>query len=144
MQNSGIYSGRVPSVGCTSWSPEVQTLWAEWKDHLLYVVSAAYQAGSGLGPCGSSDCVTVGGSNKEAAIIIYSGSPDSSQVRVQPPVDAVDTKKDAQNYLEAPNLVPFLSNTGNAAFTKISTASPSADIMYCISDGPTLNVGLCP
>ena len=127
--------GSVP-VDLVTENSEYRFLWNNWKDHFFYVVSQDFTPDTSDGFCGN--CIDYE-AEKMAAIVIYSGSRYSTQLRngmVVAPGDVI-TKNDISSYLEN-NAAAFNTNSGTASYAKPTVN----DIMYCIK--PDLTVIECP
>jgi len=117
---------------------EESIMWENWKDHIFYAVSDAYDPKSdpyvAAPRCGS--CIEVNGV-KYAAVVIYSNSRLAGQTRESTiAATDIDTKNDYRNYIELVN--PNTVGTGN--FTR---SGNSNDILFCITDTDTLGVVPC-
>ena len=105
---------------------EYRKLWENWKDHFFYVVSDDHSPDNAAAACG--DCITVDGTPR-AGLVIFAGSPQPGQVRIEPVAGDADTKFNVANYMENSNGAVFPDSDGDGAY---STAGTN-DIMYCLT-----------
>jgi len=146
----------------TAEADELLALWANWKDHLFYVVSEEYEPQSmdsdtdacldiTESPALIEDrCITINvlyptyppndeslDKSMMAGLIFFSGEPLASlaQSRLAPPIDG-DDKQFRNNYLEDRNVIPY--TTADVGIdTEFSTGPVSNtfnDIAYCINE----------
>jgi len=146
-------NGLITNCDSTIMTPELLTLWQNWKDHLFYAVANAHQpnASTTTPVCDNSDtlsendCLQVN-NNNYAAVVMFSngplpvvGSPAKEQLR--------DNKGDITNYLEGLNAV--VNTDGKGIYQQwnlsddINNPDNINDILYCIRDND-LAVMLCP
>lgn len=159
----GALSGRLPDLvndsdarignlmptvvtGCNpaavpEWTPEMATLWQNWKDHLFYAVAWDFRPDA---PPASActKCLKVNGTGAWAAIVMYSGSrlPALGQVRDEPPMDP-DTRGDIANYLEGRNAGNHPDTAGTGDYQSGPASPAFNDILYCID--ASLGVTAC-
>lgn len=159
----GILSGRVPDVvddsnaqtlnpitnvvtGCNaltvpSWTAEMATLWAHWKDHLFVAVADGFKPDATT-PTACGTCLSVNGAGNYAAVILFSGRRLAAlnQLRDAPPVDT-DTKSTIGNYLEDRNASNHPNLPGNGDYESATASANFNDVLYCID--PAMSVSPC-
>ncbi len=119
--------------------------WYEnWKDHLFYAVSAAYQPRATPNPyvvasCTAANCVQVNGTGtRYAGIVIFAGERLSTQSR-----ETAAQRADPSNYLEGRNAANIELNTGssfppapaaigNENYQTGASSTTFNDVAYCI------------
>jgi len=127
-----IMAGNCPSP----WSALDDEWYQNWKDHLFYAVSGAYApVASRPGVCG--DCLSVNGSGRYAAIIVFSGARISGQQR-----SGVGDRAAISNYLEERNASTHPNASGNANYRSGVATPLFNDILYCIDT--SLQAAPCP
>ncbi len=152
-KSSGSNDFLITNCDSTIMTPELLTLWQNWKDHLFYAVANAHQpnASTTTPVCDNSDilsendCLQVN-NNNYAAVVMFSngplpvvGSPAKEQLR--------DNKGDITNYLEGLNAI--VNTDGKGTYQQwnlsndINNPDNINDILYCIRDSD-LAVMLCP
>jgi hypothetical protein len=115
---------------------EYRVLWENWKDHFFYAVSQDYAPDVTPATCGT--CITVD-STTRAAMVVFSGSRQTGEVRNEPLAGDIDTKFDVRNYIENVNATKFPDLTGNGLYT----TATSNDIMYCLTTASPPAVVTC-
>jgi hypothetical protein len=135
---------------CPIWNPELASLWAHWKDHLFYAVSAAHRPETSREEppvCSAADCFFADGAGPYAAVVIFAGRRLAGQSRDAPPLDS-DQKRLLGNYLEGRNKNTHAAAEGSGHYVSGDPgASPEAesannDVLYCI-EPVTFNVVRC-
>jgi len=117
-----IKAGNCPSP----WTPLDDEWYQNWKDHLFYAVAGAYApAASPPGVCG--DCLSVNGTGRYAAILIFAGARIPGQRR-----SAVGDRASIGNYLEERNAANYPNAGGNADYRSDAPSSLFNDLLYCI------------
>ena len=112
---------------------EYKNLWQNWKDHFFYAVSGAYSPDNVAATCGT--CITTADTTQRAAVVIYSGSRQSGQLR-NGPID-VETKNDIDSYIESGNEAVFPDNAGDGVY-QTGTNLSANEIMFCINTDLTV------
>ncbi|MGI9271355.1 MAG: hypothetical protein ACR2QT_06235 [Woeseiaceae bacterium] len=128
-------------VAVTAWTPQMFSLWRNWKDHFFYAVAESHTPSSAV-PSNCVSCLTVNGAGQYAAIILFANSrlPSLGQLRNSPPIDT-DTKSDPTNYAEAVNASHFPIASGSADFLSQASTNSFNDLLFCVD--PILNVTEC-
>jgi len=114
------------------WTPEMATLWANWKDHLFYAVARDFRPDApATTTC--TTCLRVNGAGAWAAIVMFSGTRLAAlgQVRDEPPVDP-DTRGTIGNYLEGRNATNHPNAAGAGDYQSGPASATFNDILYCI------------
>jgi hypothetical protein len=114
------------------WTPEMQVLWRNWKDHLFYAVAWDFRpAAAPVTTC--TTCLTVNGGGAWAAVVMFSGTrlAGVAQVRDEPPMDT-DTRGTIGNYLEGRNATNHPNTAGSADYQSGAATPAFNDILYCI------------
>ena len=122
------------SVAVPAWNAEMQTRWQQWKDHFFYAVAGSFAPTAAV-PSVCSDCLTVNGAGRYAAILMFGNRrlASAGQVRNAPPLDA-DTRSSPSNYLEAANAAN-VPGTGASFDYDSQPESPTFnDLLFCIDD----------
>lgn len=133
---SGCSAAAVPE-----WTPEMLTLWRNWKDHLFYAVAGSFRPdASPHSACGT--CLTVNGTGAWAAVVMFSSVRLAAlgQVRDEPPADA-DTRSAIGNYLEGRNAAIHPNAGGNGNYQSGAAGATFNDVLFCID--PALSVAAC-
>ena len=162
----GIYSGRLPytvdgsaqtsplnalapppstllaSPFCPGWSTTAAKFWSNWKDHVFYAVAQAFAPNSTVAsdadPCGGGlECLTVDGTPKVAAVLIFAGIKQSGQSRNTNADYSSPDKSAPANYLEGVNLSSIQSNTpGSPPWPRQFSNSAGNDTVMCVMNDP--------
>ena len=159
----GMISGRLPDIvddsnlatgnstaqvlsGCdpvvvAAWTPQMLSLWQNWKDHFFYAVAESHTPASAV-PSTCASCLTVNGAGQYAAMILFANSrlPALGQLRNAPPIDA-DTKSDPANYADSVNASYFPIASGTADFVSQTSNNTFNDLLFCVDQN--LNVTEC-
>jgi hypothetical protein len=120
---------------CSTWTPETDLWYANWKDQLLYAVSSSFRpAGSAgnrwCGTCVSLDQPPVG---EFAALVFFAGPPLAGQSRV-----GATNSQQFSSYLEGVNVAQAAS-PGAGDFTRVAAASSNDRIVCTIASNMTVS-----
>lgn len=161
--NVGVISGRLPDLvndsnvltgnptsnalgACDSatvvaWTPGMQNLWRNWKDHFFYVIAESH-APDAATPSVCSNCLTVNGGGQYVGVVMFANSRLTAlaQLRNAPPTD-IDTRSDIDNYLEEANAAGFPYAGGGLDLVSQAASTTFNDRLYCIDE--TLAVSQC-
>ena len=117
---------------CTTWTPETDLWYANWKDQLIYVLSAAFGPAGSAGVRSCGDCVSLNQppSGTFAALVFFAGPPIAGQSRL-----GVTNPQQFTSYLEGDNAAQATAaaSAGTGAFSRIQPA-PSNDGIVCAID----------
>jgi len=116
--------------------PNYYTWWTNWKDHLYYAVSNAFEPNGGSSSCSTDACLTVNGSGQYAAVVMFAGQSLSGQSR-----NSTSDRLDISNYLEGRNLSNGDNTSGDSNYESGASSAGFNDILYCIN--PNLSVTPC-
>jgi len=161
--DAGILSGRLPdsvddsnlvtgnpvarllsdcdTVAVPAWTPDVQSRWRHWKDHMFIAVAESFGPNATV-PSTCGNCFTVNGSGQYAAVVFFSGEPldTAAQARTTPPLEA-NARAQIVNYLEGLNAVNHPYSTGSSDYESQTANASFNDSLYCIDT--SLNVSSC-
>ena len=170
----GFYSGRLPytvndsaqtsplnalapspstllaSPFCPSWSATAAKFWSNWKDHVFYAVAQAFAPNSTVAsnadPCGGGlECLTVDGTPKVAAVLIFAGIKQSGQSRNTNADYSSPDKSAPANYLEGVNLASIQSNIpGSPPWPRQFSNSAGNDAVMCVMNDPSAGLIVDP
>ena len=116
--------------------PNYYPWWTNWKDHLYYAVSNAFEPDAGTSDCTTQPCLTVNGSGQYAAVVMFAGQALSGQTR-----NSTSDRLDISNYLEGRNLSNGSNSSGDSNYESGASSAGFNDILYCIN--PNLSVTPC-
>lgn len=137
--STGVLTACNPATVPT-WTPEMQTLWQHWKDHLFYAVARDFRPDAPPAT-GCSTCLSVNGSGTYAGIVLFAGPrlAAAGQTRDEPPMNT-DTRGSIDNYLEGRNAGNHPNAGGNGNYQSGTAGSSFNDVLYCID----ANLGVAP
>ena len=136
------------STICPNWSTRDE-FWMNWKDHVFYAVAQAFAPNSAVAtntdPCAAtSECMTVDGTTKVAAVLIFGGIRQAGQSRNTNAEYSSPDKSNPANYLEGINLTSIQQNTPSAASPRQFSNSAGNDTVMCITNHLTLGMIVDP
>ena len=126
--NAGVCINNCPNPA--DWANLYYPWWNNWKDHLFYGIAQTYQPDNNpTPPCGN--CLSVNGTGKYAAVVIFANQKLSSQIRAS---NVTDPQRGiASNYLEGNNALNIAGPSAGIEDYKVNAAgSTFNDILYCI------------
>lgn len=138
---SPYYLLQADGANCPIGWPSVYPWWNNWKDHLFYAISQRNEPDTNpTGACDSDHCVSVNGSGRYAAVVIFANQALSGQTRassVTSPQRSV-----ASNYLESGNATNIASpySNGNEDY-HVDVSATFNDIIYCIKQDLSISRG---
>lgn len=111
---------------CSTWTPETDLWYANWKDQLLYAVSADFRPAGIAGNRWCGDCVSLDQPpvSDFAALVFFAGPPVAGQSRL-----GASNVQQISNYLEGINVTQAAA-PGTGDFTRVGSA-PSNDRIVC-------------
>ncbi|MBI1174937.1 MAG: hypothetical protein GC139_06695 [Sideroxydans sp.] len=110
--------------------PSYYPWWSNWKDHLFYSLAWNFRPNSGSTSCYSYPyyCLSVNGSGRYAAVVIFAGQALAGQTR------ATDSDRlNLSNYLEGSNISSYPNSSGRSNYQSGATSSSFNDVLYCIN-----------
>jgi hypothetical protein len=132
-------------TGPPAWSTTAAKFWSKWKDHVFYAVAQAFAPNSTVAsnadPCGGGlECLTVDGTPKVAAVLIFAGIKQPGQSRNTNADYSSPDKSAPANYLEGVNLSSIQSNTpGSPPWPRQFSNSAGNDTVMCVMNDLTVD-----